>query len=91
MRNRSPVESLLLYASFGAASIALHLLVILGGRGDSRPITIPGLSGASAVGSAQRPPAPTARKTGDASGPARGAPAGAAPVEGQGRSGGRPS
>lgn len=87
MRNRSPVESLILYASFGAASIALHLLVILGGRGqNSPPITLPGLSGVGPVGSAQQ--APTA-KTGDASTPA--GPAGIGGGASGAGSAGRPS
>ena len=57
MRDRSPVETLLTWASFGAASIAIHLLVVFGGRpqppaeaGAPRLPQLPAASGPAASG-----------------------------------------
>lgn len=83
MRDRSPVETLFAYASFGALSIALHLVVILGGRDAGAPL--PGAAGAAQVTSAR--PAPGARPPRGAA--ARQAPRGLTPPVR--RSSGRPS
>lgn len=81
MRDRSPVETLFAYASFGALSIALHLVVILGGRDPGAPLPLPG--SAAQVTSAR--PAPEARR----GAAARQAPR--APTPPARRSSGRPS
>jgi hypothetical protein len=40
LRDRSPIEALLVYATFFAISLALHMLVVFGGR-NQRPLQVP--------------------------------------------------
>lgn len=54
LRDRSPIEALLTYATFFALSLALHLLVILGGR-ERPPVRSPFPGEAAAVTSTASP------------------------------------
>lgn len=60
MRDRSPVETLLSWASFGAASIAIHLLIVFGGRGDAAAPAEPLLPFPSSAERGQEPAPPSA-------------------------------
>ncbi len=53
MRHRSPVETVLTYATFMALSLALHIAVILG----NRPLDLEGASAGAAPGVEQAAPA----------------------------------